>query len=61
MSAPSGSGTAYPSGAPEFIFGFEWVRVTRTLVLYVCYVDCCLSFCPFSFGHCDVCPSLIYG
>ena len=21
-----------------------------------CFVDRCLSFCPFSFGHCDVCP-----
>jgi hypothetical protein len=37
------------------------VRVTRSLVLCVCYVDRCLSFCPFSFGHCVVCPSSIYG
>ena len=22
-----------------------------------CFVDRCLSFCPFSFGHCVVCPS----
>jgi hypothetical protein len=36
------------------------VRVTRSLVLYVCFVDRCLSFCIFSFGHCFVCPS-IYG
>ena len=27
------------------------VRVTRSLILYVCFVDCCLSFCTFSFGH----------
>ena len=40
---------------------FSGVRVTRSLVLYVCFVDHCLSFCPFSFGHCVVCPSLIYG
>ena len=33
------------------------VRVTRSLVLCVCFVDSCLSFCPFSFGHCVVCPS----
>jgi len=33
--------------------------VTRSLVLCVCFVDRCLSFCPFSFGHCVVCP-LIY-
>ena len=37
------------------------VRVTRSLVLYVCFVDRCLSFCTVSFGHCVVCPSLIYG
>ena len=40
---------------------FSGVRVTRYLVLYVCFVDHCLSFCPFSFGHCVVCSSLIYG
>jgi hypothetical protein len=37
------------------------VRVTRSLVLYVCFVDRCLSFCSFSFGHCVVCSSSIYG
>ena len=31
------------------------IRVTRSLVLYVCFVDR-LSFCTFSFGHCVVCP-----
>ena len=31
------------------------------LVLYVCFVDRCLSFCTFSFGHCVVCSSSIYG
>ena len=35
---------------------FSRVRVTRSLVLYVCFVDRCL----FSFGHCVVCSSLIY-
>ena len=39
---------------------FSGVRVTRTLVLCVCFVDRCLAFCPFSFGHCVVCSS-IYG
>ena len=39
---------------------FIGVRVTRSLVLYVCFVDRCLSFCTFSFGHCVVCSS-IYG
>ena len=33
---------------------FSGVRATRSLVLYVCFVDRCLSFCPFSFGHCVV-------
>jgi hypothetical protein len=32
---------------------------TRSLVLYVCFVDRCLSFCPFSFGHCVIFPSSI--
>jgi hypothetical protein len=40
---------------------FSGVRVTRSLVLYVCFVDCCLSFCTFSFGQCVVCSSSIYG
>ena len=34
--------------------------VSRSLVLYVCFVDrCCLSFCTLSFGHCVVCSSSI--
>jgi hypothetical protein len=33
---------------------FSGVRVTPSLVLYVCFVDRCLSFCTFSFGHCVV-------
>ena len=37
------------------------VRVTRSLVLYVCFVDRCFSFCTFPFGHCGVCSSSIYG
>ena len=37
------------------------VRVVRSLVLCVCFVDRCLSFCTFSFGHCVVCSSSIYG
>jgi hypothetical protein len=40
---------------------FSGVRVTRSLVLYVCFVDRCLSFCTFSFDHCVVCSSAIYG
>ena len=40
---------------------FSGVRVTRSLVLCVCFVDRCLSFCTFSFGHCVICSSSIYG
>ena len=39
-----GTGTAYPSGAPEFTPGFSRVFVIRSLVLCVCFVDRCLSF-----------------
>ena len=40
----------HPSSSPVF----SGVRVTRFLVLCVCFVDHCLSFCPLSFGHCFV-------
>ena len=40
---------------------FSRVRVTRSLVVCVCFVDRCLSFCTFTFGHCVVCSSSIYG
>ena len=40
---------------------FSGVRVTRSLVLCVCFVDLSLSFCPFSIDHCVVCSSSIYG
>ena len=53
------TGTAYPSGTPGFTLGFfSGVRVTRSLVSVV---DSCLSFSPFSFGHCVFCPSSLYG
>jgi hypothetical protein len=41
--------------------GFLLARVSRSLALYVCFADRCLSFCTFSFGHCIVCSSSIYG
>jgi hypothetical protein len=40
---------------------FSVVRVTWSLVLCVCFVDRCLSFCTFSFGHCVVCSSSVFG
>ena len=33
---------------------FSGVRVTQSLVLYVCFVDHYLPFCTFSFGYCDI-------
>ena len=40
----SGAGTAYPFGASEFTPDFSGFRVTRFLVLCVCFVD---RFCSF--------------
>ena len=31
---------------------FSWVRVTRSLALYLCFVDRCLSFCTFFWPLC---------
>ena len=47
--ATSATGTAYPSGAPEFTPVFSGIRVNRYLVLYVCFVYRCVSFCLFPF------------
>jgi hypothetical protein len=41
--------------------GFDGVRVARCLVFCVVFCGSLLSFCPFSFGRCAVCPSTIYG
>ena len=43
MGVTSGARTAYPSGPPEFTPGFQWGSC-YSLVLYVCFVDRCLSF-----------------
>ena len=40
---------------------FSGIRVTRSVVLCVCIVDRCLSFCTFPFDHCVVCSSSING
>jgi len=37
------------------------ISIAPSLVFYVFFVDCCLSFCRFSFAHCFVCPPSIYG
>jgi hypothetical protein len=54
----SGAGIVNSSGAPDFAPIFSGVHVTESLVLYVCFVDRCLSFCSFSFTHCVVCSSI---
>jgi hypothetical protein len=43
----------------RFLEGF--VLLDSSLVLCVCFVDRCLSFCTFSFSHCVVCSCSIYG
>ena len=40
---------------------FNGIRVTRSLVVCVCFVDRRLSFCRFSFGHRVVYPFSIHG
>ena len=39
IACTSGAGTAHPSAPPEFIPGLSRVRVIRSLVLCVCFVD----------------------
>ena len=48
---------------PEHLRSFPVFCEVRviSLVLSVCFVDRYLSFCPFSFYHCVVCLSSIYG
>jgi hypothetical protein len=41
------------------LYFFGGIRVTRSLVLYVCFVDRCLSFYPF-FCHFVVCSSVLW-
>jgi hypothetical protein len=40
--------------------GLSGICVARSFSVW-CFVDRCLFFCSFSFGHCVVCPSSIYG
>jgi hypothetical protein len=42
------------------LYVLSGVRVTRSLVLSVCFVGRCSSFCTSSFGHCVVYSSSIY-
>ncbi len=40
------------SSRPMFSVGFVLLDLN-----FLCFVDRCLSFCPFSVSHCVVCPS----
>ena len=40
---------------------FSGIPVPRSLDWCVCFVDRCLSSCPFCFGHCVFCSSSNYG
>jgi hypothetical protein len=45
--------------SPEALIYFRFLNINRSVV--VCVVLCrLLSSCPFSLGHCIVCPTLIY-
>jgi hypothetical protein len=61
MGTTSGERTVFPLATLEFIPDFSGARVTRSLVLCVCFADRCLSNIVFSFDRCVVCPSTIYG
>jgi hypothetical protein len=52
-----GSGTVYPSGAPELTHEFSGVRVILNLKCYVNYLENIVFF--FSFDHYVVCPASI--
>ena len=41
--------SSFPNNKISIFTGFSEVRVTQSLVLCVCFVDRCLSFCTFSF------------
>jgi hypothetical protein len=51
-----GAGTVCPSGAHEFTPVFCCDNVSQFYVW--CFVDHCMSLCPFSFEHSIACPSI---
>ena len=57
----SGAGTDNRSGAHEFTPSFQWGSCYSIFSFIYMLRDRCLSICTFSFGHCVVCPSSIYG
>ena len=49
------TGTPLLSGAPSSPLVCRGVRLTQFIVLCVCFVDRCLSFCDISVDHCVIC------
>jgi hypothetical protein len=43
----NGPGTAFHSGAHEFIYGLSGVCVAQSLVCFLLFCGSCFSFCPF--------------
>ena len=41
----------------EFNPGFWWCSLSSIFSFVCSFVDRCLSFCPFNFGHCTFCSS----
>jgi len=56
--ATIGPGTSYPSEEPDIISVFEWDSCCSIFSFLSCFLDHCFNFCPISFVHCIVCPSI---
>jgi hypothetical protein len=56
VGATSGAEAVYYSGVHPV---FSRVRVARSIVLCLCFVERCFSFCPLSFGHCVFCNKIL--
>jgi len=59
--ATSGTGTAYPYGAPEFTAGFSGGSCYSIFSFICMFCRSLFVLLYFSFGHCVVCSSSIYG
>jgi len=57
MITTRGTGSAYPSGEPEFAPDYCWGSCC-SVIGFQYFVDHCLSFCLFSYGYCFACSSL---
>ena len=57
----SGTGTAYPSGSPDFTPGIYWGSCYSTFSFMCMFYRSLFVISTFSFGHCVVCSSSTYG